>query len=153
MTAAGLAPEPQTSPENLIRRLHLILIGQPPSPEIVATYSENPTQSAYHKIVDDILASPPFGERWGRYWLDLARYTDDLGGTVGPVLAPTAFRYRDWIIQAFNRDMPYDQFVRLQLAGDLFTDSQLVASDHFNFDPHLLGGFDGVLRVFPGWIV
>lgn len=118
MTAAGLAPGPQTSPENLIRRLHLILIGQPPSPEIVATYSENPTQSAYHKIVDDILASPRFGERWGRYWLDWFRYAETHGSEGDPAI-PYASEYRDYIIRALNSDVPYNQLLHEHLAGDL----------------------------------
>ena len=115
----GLEPVRAATNREWIRRATFDLIGLPPTPEVIEAFEKDKTPEAHAKVIDRLLASAHYGERWGRYWLDLARYTDDLGGTVGPVLAPTAFRYRDWVIQAFNRDMPYDQFVRLQLAGDL----------------------------------
>lgn len=118
MTAAGLTPEPKTSPENLIRRLHLILIGQPPSPDIVATFSANPTQPAYQKIVDDLLDSTRFGERWGRYWLDWFRYAETHGSEGDPAI-PYASQYRDYVIRALNADIPYNQLLHEHLAGDL----------------------------------
>jgi len=118
MTAAGLTPEPQTTPENLIRRLHLILIGQPPAPETVSTFSEHPTQEAYEKIVDKLLNSPRFGERWGRYWLDWFRYAETHGSEGDPAI-PYASQYRDYVIRALNADIPYDQLLHEHLAGDL----------------------------------
>ena len=118
----GLEPVRPATKREWIRRASFDLIGLPPTPEEIDAFEKDQSPEAHAKVVDRLLASPHYGERWGRYWLDLARYTDDLGGTVGPVLAPTAFRYRDWVVQAFNRDMPYDQFVRLQLAGDLIAE-------------------------------
>jgi len=118
MTAAGLAPESQTTPRNLIRRLHLILIGQPPSPETVSTFSENPTQEAYERIVDKLLNSPRFGERWGRYWLDWFRYAETHGSEGDPAI-PYAPQYRDYVIRALNADVPYNQLLHEHLAGDL----------------------------------
>jgi hypothetical protein len=118
----GLTPVRAATKREWIRRATFDLIGLPPTLEEIAAFENDGSPESQAKVVDRLLESPHYGERWGRYWLDLARYTDDLGGTVGPVLAPTAFRYRDWVIQAFNRDMPYDQFVRLQLAGDLIPD-------------------------------
>ncbi|MBM4071666.1 MAG: DUF1553 domain-containing protein [Planctomycetes bacterium] len=141
----GLEPVRAATKREWIRRATFDLIGLPPTPEETEAFENDKSPEAHAKVVDRLLASPHYGERWGRYWLDLARYTDDLGGTVGPVLAPTAFRYRDWVIQAFNRDMPYDQFVRLQLAGDLIPEP---AKDY----AERLGGlgFQGLGQRFSG---
>lgn len=115
----GLKPVRAATKREWIRRATLDLVGLPPTPDEIEAFEKDETPQAHAKVVDRLLASEHYGERWGRYWLDLARYTDDLGGTVSPKPAPSAYRYRDWVIGAFNRDMPYDQFVRLQLAGDL----------------------------------
>lgn len=122
LEARGLKPVRDASRREWIRRVTFDLTGLPPTLEEVDSFEKDAAPDAFARVVDRLLASPRYGERWGRYWLDLARYTDDLGGTVSPVLAPNSFRYRDWVIQAFNRDMPYDQFLRLQLAGDLMTE-------------------------------
>ena len=141
----GLEPVRVATKREWIRRATFDLIGLPPTPEDIDAFEKDKSPEAHAKVIDRLLASPHYGERWGRYWLDLARYTDDLGGTVGPVLAPTAFRYRDWVIQAFNRDIPYDQFVRLQLAGDLIPEP---AKD---FAERLGGlGFQGLGQRFSG---
>jgi len=127
---ADLSPSPEASPEELIRRLYLDLTGLPPSYEEVQEFASNPKDSAYEQIVDKLLASKHFGERWGRHWLDLARYADS-NGYLGDELRPDAWRYRDWVIQAINNDMPYDQFSTEQIAGDLLkdaTDSQRIAT-------------------------
>lgn len=124
MTEAGLAPGPETSPGNLIRRLHLILIGQPPSPEVIERFQQAPTSQAYHKIVDDLLSSPRFGERWGRYWLDWFRYAESHGSEGDPAI-PYASQYRDYVIRALNADIPYDQLLREHLAGDLLEHPRL----------------------------
>ena len=118
----GLKPVAPAAKQDWIRRATFDLTGLPPTPEQVEAFEKDTTPEADKTVVDRLLASPHYGERWGRYWLDLARYTDDLGGTVGPVAAPNAWRYRDWVVKAFNADMPYDRFVRLQLAGDLIPD-------------------------------
>ena len=118
----GLRPVRPATRAELIRRASFDLTGLPPTPEEVEAFEADPAPDAYEKVIERLLASPHYGERWGRHWLDVARYTDDLGGTVGPVPAPNSFRYRDWVIDALNRDLPYDRFVRLQLAGDLVTE-------------------------------
>ncbi len=141
----GLTPVRAATRQEWIRRATFDLIGLPPTPAEVDVFVNDSSADAFAKVVDRLLASPHYGERWGRYWLDLARYTDDLGGTVGPVPAPNAYRYRDWVIQAFNRDMPYDQFIRLQLAGDLITEP---AADYVE---RLAGlGFQGLGQRFSG---
>ncbi|MCP5558354.1 MAG: PSD1 domain-containing protein [Verrucomicrobiaceae bacterium] len=112
----GLSPAAQASPPTLIRRVFLDLTGLPPSPEEVAAFVADP--ASYESIVDRLLASPNFGERWARHWLDEARYADS-NGFLGDGLRPNAYRYRDWVIQAINADMPFDQFTIEQIAGDL----------------------------------
>lgn len=121
MESAGLSPAPDAEPRAFIRRATYDLTGLPPSPEeveaFVAATAQN-QQSATEKLIDRLLASPRYGERWGRHWLDVVRYADTAGDNSDfPI--PQMHRYRDWVIAAFNRDLPYDQFVREQLAGDL----------------------------------
>lgn len=122
----GFSPSPEATPAVLIRRLSLDLTGLPPAPEEVAafesTYSQNPR--AYEQLVERLLASAHFGERWGRHWLDLARYADS-DGFLGDKVRPNAYRYRDWVIQAVNEDLPFDQFTLQQLAGDLMSEADL----------------------------
>ncbi len=102
----------------LIRRVSFDLIGLPPSPEEVDAFVNDHSPDAFDKVVDKLLASPQFGERWGRHWLDVARYAESSGKDVNMTF-PEAWRYRDYVIAAFNSDKPYDQFIREQLAGDL----------------------------------
>jgi mono/diheme cytochrome c family protein len=113
----NLSPAPPAEPQALLRRVYLDLIGLPPSPEELDAFLANPSDAAYQKVVDQLLASPHYGERWGRHWLDLARYADS-GGYEFDYDRPHAWRYRDYVIQAFNQDKPYNQFIREQLAGD-----------------------------------
>jgi hypothetical protein len=120
--AKGLAPVGPASREAWLRRVTFDLIGLPPSIAEIDAFLADGSPEACAKVVDRLLAAESFGEQWARHWLDVARYTDDFGGTVGPVPAATAYRYRDWVVAAFNADMPYDQFVRLQLAGDLLAE-------------------------------
>lgn len=103
----------------LIRRATFDLIGLPPTPEDVDAFLSDTAPTAFAKVVDRLLASPHYGERWGRYWLDLARYADGQLGASNDTPFPNAYRYRDWVVQAFNEDMPYDLFVKAQIAGDL----------------------------------
>lgn len=107
----------------LLRRVSLDLTGLPPSPEEVASFMDAslPSEPAYERLVDRLLASPHFGERWGRHWLDMARYADS-NGFLGDAVRPNAWRYRDWVINAINRDLPFDQFTVEQIAGDLLPD-------------------------------
>ena len=121
LEAKGLAPVADADPRTLLRRLTFDLTGLPPTPEeveaFVKAYASRPRQ-ALAAAVDRLLASPAYGERWGRHWLDVARYAESSGRTVN-FAYPHAWRYRDYVIGAFNSDKPYDQFVAEQLAGDL----------------------------------
>ncbi len=113
----SLQPVRPATRQELIRRATFDVIGLPPTPEEVAAFENDPEPGAWDRVIDRLLASPHYGERWGRYWLDVARYADDQGNSF---LTPTpaAFLYRDWVVKALNDDMPYDEFVRLQIAGD-----------------------------------
>jgi hypothetical protein len=115
---AGLAPVPPADRRTLIRRVSFDLIGLPPKPEEIAAFLDDSSPDAFGRVVERLLASPHYGERWGRHWMDIVRYADTAGDNADyPV--PEAARYRDYIIDSFNSDKPYDQFVREQLAGDV----------------------------------
>jgi hypothetical protein len=118
----GLALSPPADPHTLLKRVHLDLVGLVPTPEEVAAFVADPSDAAYAAIVDRLLASPHFGERWGRHWLDLARYADS-DGYEKDRPRPDAWVYRDWVIDAFNANMPFDDFTIRQLAGDLVPDA------------------------------
>ncbi len=113
-----LTPNGPADPRSLLRRVHFDLTGLPPSPEQLEAFAKNPSDDAYSKIVDELLASPHYGERWARHWLDVARYGES-DGFERNAPRPTAWHYRDWIIKALNADMPFDQFAKRQLAGDV----------------------------------
>lgn len=113
----GLAPAPQTDRRALIRRVTFDLIGLPPSPEEIEAFVNDPSPDAYERLVENLLERPQYGERWARHWLDLVRYADS-DGYRADGYRPHAWRYRDYVIQAFNDDKPYDRFVQEQLAGD-----------------------------------
>ncbi len=118
MEKSRATPLPPARPEALLRRLYFDLTGLPPTPTEVREFLVKPTALAFSNTVERLLASPRYGERWGRHWMDVVRYADTAGDNADyPV--PEAFRYRDYLIQAFNQDKPYDQFIREQLAGDL----------------------------------
>ncbi len=114
----GLAPASPADKRALIRRATFDLTGLPPTPEEVESFLADGCPEAFERVVDRLLASPRYGERWGRHWLDLARYADSNGMDENVAYA-NAFRYRDYVIHAFNADKPYDQFVKEQIAGDL----------------------------------
>ncbi len=113
----GLQPAAAAAPRELLRRVYFDLIGLPPTPAEMAAFLKNPSEQAYRQVVERLLASPHYGERWGRHWLDLARYADS-GGYEFDYDRPHAWHYRDYVIKAFNADKPYDQFIREQLAND-----------------------------------
>ena len=115
---AQLKPSGPADPRALIRRLYFDLTGLPPTAEQVAAFVNNPTDAAYRKVVDNLLGSPHYGERWGRHWLDLARFGESDGFERNGV-RNNLWPYRDWIINALNDDIPYDEFVRMQVAGDV----------------------------------
>ncbi len=117
LTKQHLAPNPAADRRTLIRRLSFDLLGLPPSPEEVAAFEADTDPLAYEKLVDRYLASPQFGERAARFWLDTVRFAESDGFETNQP-RPNAWRYRDYVIDAFNRDLPYDQFVKQQLAGD-----------------------------------
>ncbi len=119
----GLKPVGPADKRTLIRRVSFDLIGLPPTPAEVDAFLQDNSREAFAKVVDRLLASPRYGERWGRHWLDVARYSDDKLNSTQDEPVPNAFRYRDWVIQAFNDDMPYDLFVKAQIAGDLLPDA------------------------------
>ena len=124
-----LEPSSETDKTTLIRRIYLDIIGLPPTTEQANDFLNDESPGAYQKVVDELLASPHFGEKWASWWLDLARYSDTKGYERD--VERNIWRYRDWVIKAFNQDMPFDQFTREQLAGDLLqnpSDDQLIAT-------------------------
>lgn len=144
LEAEGLSPEPEANRYQLIRRVSLDLRGLPPTPEEVAEFVNDTSPDAYEKLVDRFLADPAFGERWARMWLDLARYADSAGYGSDPLR--TIWRYRDWVIDAFNRNLPFDQFTIEQLAGDLLPEPTLeqrtATAFHRNTMTNTEGGTD-----------
>ncbi|MFN8707742.1 MAG: PSD1 and planctomycete cytochrome C domain-containing protein [Planctomyces sp.] len=119
--AKGLSPVPAASPQQLIRRASYDLTGLPPSLEDVEAFAANPTQEAWHRVIDRLLESPHYGERWGRHWLDVVRYAET-NSYERDGAKPHVWRYRDYVIQSLNADKPYDRFVLEQLAGDELPD-------------------------------
>jgi mono/diheme cytochrome c family protein len=140
----GIAPSPEAVPATLLRRVSLDLTGLPPSPAEVRAFVNDRSPGAYERVVDRLLASPHYGERWGRHWLDLARYADSNGYSID---APRSiWKYRDWVVAALNADLPFDRFTVEQLAGDLLpgaTAEQKVATGfHRNTQVNEEGGID-----------
>ena len=139
LDAAGLQPAQTAKRSVLARRVSFDLTGLPPTPDEVAAFVADENPNAYQRYVDRLLASPAQAERWTRVWLDVARYAEDqahIVGNNGSLTYPNAYRYRDWVVNALANDMPYDQFVRLQLAAD-----QVEPDNH---DAHLALGFLGL---------
>lgn len=144
LEAKGLKPAPTAAKKDLLRRAYFDLIGIPPTPADVDAFLADKSPNAFAKVVDKLLAMPQYGERWGRHWLDVARYADSNGLDENTAFG-NAFRYRDYIINAFNKDKPYDQLVREQLAGDLLpasTDEErnehLTATGFLSLGPKVL---------------
>lgn len=113
----GLSPSPEADPRNLIRRLYFDLIGLPPTPDQVASFLADPSEASYQKILEELLNSRHYGERWGRHWLDVVRFGES-DGFERNFQRDNAWHYRDWVIGSLNDDMPYNEFVRMQLIGD-----------------------------------
>ncbi len=124
LESAEIQPAPEADRRTLVRRLYLTLTGLPPTPEEVAAFEKDSSENAFGQLVDRLLASPKFGERWGRHWMDVVRYSETLGHEFDYDL-PNAWRYRDYLIRAINEDIPYDQFVREHLAGDLLENPRI----------------------------
>jgi hypothetical protein len=127
----GLSPAPKADRRTLLRRVYFDLIGLPPSPEETDRFANDDSSDAYARVVDRLLASPAFGERWARHWLDLVRYADTRGHEFDHPI-PNAWQYRDYVIRALNADVPYDQFVREHVAGDLLDRPRRHSSEVFN---------------------
>jgi hypothetical protein len=148
MEAAGVSPAEQADAETLVRRVYLDLVGLPPTPEevdaVLAEATATSFDLAYERLVDRLLAAPQYGERWGRLWLDLARYADTNGFEKDR--ERQIWAYRDWVIAALNRDLPFDQFTIEQLAGDLLPDATLAQRIATGFHRNTLlneeGGID-----------
>jgi hypothetical protein len=142
LEAEGMQPSPEASRATLIRRLSLDLIGLPPRPEEVSEFVADTRPDAYYRLVDRLLASPHYGEKWARYWLDQARYGDSDGfETDAP--RPWAWRYRQWVIDALNRNMPFDQFTIEQIAGDLLPNATLEQRVATGFNRNTLTNREG----------
>ena len=128
---AGLKPANDVERTALLRRLYFDLIGLPPTPGQIQAFLDDQEAGAVERVVDELLASPHFGERWGRHWLDLVRYAESRGHEFDND-TPNAFQYRDYVIRALNADVPYDQFVREHIAGDLLPEPRLHPTKKFN---------------------
>lgn len=144
LEAQGLHPSPEASKETLLRRISLDLTGLPPTPKEIDDFLADQSAGAYEKVVDRLLASPHYGERWGKHWLDAARYADSNGYSID---APrTMWKYRDWVINATNQDMPFDQFTIEQIAGDMLPgatiDQKIATGFHRNTQINQEGGID-----------
>src|SRR5205823_515167 len=144
----GLSLSPPASRTTLLRRVTFDLIGLPPTPEEIDSFLNNPSADAYEELVDRLLASPHYGERWGRHWLDLVRYAET-DGFEHDAVRPHSWRYRDYVIGSFNEDKPYDQFIREQLAGDeLWPDNPdaLIATGFNLLGPDMVDSSDQLQR-------
>jgi hypothetical protein len=151
LAADGLEAAPEADPGTLVRRLHLILTGLPPRPEVVVAFVASPTAGAYSALVDQLIASPRYGERWGRYWMDWYRYAET-HGSEGDAALPHAAQYRDYLIRAINADVPYDRLIREHLAGDLLDEPRInpelginesaIGPAHLRMVPHGFGVTD-----------
>jgi mono/diheme cytochrome c family protein len=138
----SLSPSKEADKPTLLRRLSLDLTGLPPTPEDLHAFLSDPSPNAYSKQVDRLLASPQFGEKWARHWLDQARYADS-DGYEKDWARPWSWRWRNWVIDAINRDMPFDQFTREQLAGDLLPSPTIEQKVATGFHRHTLTNREG----------
>jgi hypothetical protein len=138
---AGLEPAPETDRRSLVRRLSYDLTGLPPTSEDVDTFLNDHDPGAYERVVERYLASPQYGVRWARWWLDLARYGESDGFEFDE-FRPHAWRYRDWVVDALNRDLPYDEFARQQIAGDVLRPDDVGAIEATGF--LVAGAYDSV---------
>ena len=131
MEHEGVVPAPAVDRRGFIRRLYFDVIGLPPTVSQVDAFLKDDSNAAVDLVIEELLASPHFGERWGRHWLDLVRFAESRGHEFDAD-APNAFQYRDYLIRAFNEDVPYDQLVREHLAGDLLPTPRINPEDYFN---------------------
>ncbi|MDB5340559.1 MAG: Planctomycete cytochrome, partial [Planctomycetaceae bacterium] len=145
MESAGVAPVSSADSRTLLRRVTFDLTGLPPTPAEMDAFLADSSSQAFERVVDRLLSSARYGERWGRHWLDVVRYSDSCGNASDyPV--PQAHKYRDWVIRAFNRDLPYDQFLRDQIAGDLLPSD----NDAERYERIVATGYLAIARRFGG---
>ncbi len=142
--AVGLQPAPTADARTLLRRLYFDLIGLPPSPEEVQAFVKDPSPEAYSQVVERLLNSTQYGERWARHWLDVVRFGETQGYERN-LIRENAWQYRDWVIRAFNEDLPYDDFVRYQIAGDVLKPDDFDAMIATGY--HVCGTWDQVGHV------
>jgi len=145
MEQAGVTPTIDASRRTLLRRVTFDLTGLPPTPAEMDAFLADTSPKAFETVIDRLLESPRYGERWGRHWLDVVRYADT-SGNASDYPVPQAYRYRDWVIRAFNRNLPYDQFLREQIAGDLLPGG----TDAERFERIVATGYLAVARRFGG---
>ena len=138
----GLRPAPPADPRTLLRRVTFDLTGLPPAPEEIDAFLRDRSPNAFEKVVDRLLASPQYGERWARHWLDLVRFAET-GGHEFDFYRDEVWPYRDYVIRAFNQDLPFNRFVAEHIAGDLLPDKRL-APDGRHWDTPLASGFWGL---------
>ena len=137
LEAQGMRPNPEAGARALLRRIHLDLAGFPPTPSEQETFLQDTSEKSLDRIIDDLLARPSYGERWGRHWLDLVRYAET-NGYERDASRPEVWRYRDYVIRAFNEDKPYDRFILEQLAGDELVDASgetMIATGYYRLGP------------------
>lgn len=148
LEAKGLTLSPEASRIQLLRRAHFDLLGLPPSPAETAAFLADTADDAYERLIDRLLASPHYGERWGRHWLDVAGYADSEGILDADYVRTAAWRYRDYVIRAFNKDMPYDRFLKEQIAGDELIDYWTAYASQPKFRPDQIEALEatGFLR-------
>lgn len=137
----GLSPSPEADPTTLLRRVTLDLTGLPPTPQEIAAFLADSRPGAWERVVDRLLQSPHYGEKWGRHWLDLARYADSEGYR-SDGFRPSAWRWRRWVVDAINQDMPFDEFTIEQIAGDLIPGAQIATGFQRNTLTNREGGTD-----------
>jgi Protein of unknown function (DUF1553)/Protein of unknown function (DUF1549)/PA14 domain/Planctomycete cytochrome C len=150
LEAKGLEPASPADRLALCRRVYFDLIGLPPTPEQIDAFVNDPAPDAYERLVDQLLASPHYGEKWARHWMDLVRY-GETNGFEFDNLKPMIWRYRDYLIEAFNKDMPYDRFVREQIAGDQLpkvTADSLIATCYYRVGQWDSGAADRTLQKY-----
>src|SRR5207244_2148819 len=132
LEAHGLEPAPEADRPTLIRRATFDLLGLPPTPEEIQAFLGDPDPRAYERLIDRLLASPHYGERWARHWLDVVRFAESHGYEMN-TLRPNAWPYRDYVIRAFNRDIPFPRFVREQLAGGVVGQGDVLSASARGF--------------------
>ncbi len=143
----GMQLSPVADRTALLRRVYLDLIGLPPTPEQITRFLNDPSSTALDRVIDELLDSPRYGERWGQYWLDLAGYSDSEGGQNADIIRQNTWRYRDYVIRSFNNDKPYDRFLLEQIAGDELTPYDLSQELTAEVEDNLIA--TGFLRMAP----